>query len=311
MPEIPAETEAPAQSGHGTHADEWPRGEVAFVTGAASGIGLGIARALVRAGARVALADIDDARLDAAAEELRNAGGVVTTVRFDVSGPEGWEAAAVAAEAELGPVSILCGNAGVNGGSSAENTTFEMWRWVQSINVDAQFLGATTFLSRFRRLGRRAHILNTASMAGIIPMPDVSAYAASKFASVGFSMSLRADLEGTDIGVSVLCPGTVATRIAESAAVQQAQRLGVEADARAVEANTRMLSGGADPDAVGRQVVEAMADGQFLIVTHKEFLPIVRRLHHEIEAAFEDFDGRHGSDAAAALLVQGGNPVST
>ncbi|GAA0036111.1 SDR family NAD(P)-dependent oxidoreductase [Brevibacterium metallidurans] len=311
MPEIQAQSESPAHTGQGANAPEWPRGEVAFVTGAASGIGLGISRALVRAGARVALADIDQSRLDAAAEALRDEGGVVATVRFDVSDPGAWEAAADAAEAELGPVTILCSNAGVNGGGSAEKTTYEVWKWVHAINIDAQFLGVATFLPRFREHGGRAHILNTASMAGLVPIPDVAAYASSKFASVGFSRALRADLAGSAIGVSVLCPGTVATRIVESAAVVQEEMLGIEADRAAVEGNMRMLSQGADPDAVGQQVVEAMAAGQFLIVTHKDFLPIVRGVNAEIESAFVDFDGRHGSDPTAALLVQGEKPVST
>ncbi len=311
MPEIPAETEAPAQSGHGTHADEWPRGEVAFVTGAASGIGLGIARALVRAGARVALADIDDARLDAAAEEPRNAGGVVTTVRFDVSGPEGWEAARSRgggrARSGVDPVR-QCRRQRRRLGGEHDLRDVEVGPVDQCRCAVPRSYDLPVALPPPRQAG--AHPQHRVH-GGDHPDARCLGVCGVEVRERRILHVARADLEGTDIGVSVLCPGTVATRIAESAAVQQARRLGVEADARAVEANTRMLSGGADPDAVGRQVVEAMADGQFLIVTHKEFLPIVRRLHHEIEAAFEDFDGRHGSDAVAALLVQGGNPVST
>ena len=311
MPENTSSTATPGTASATAHTEEWPRGEVAFVTGAASGIGLGLSRAFVAAGARVGLVDIDAARLAQVAEELRAAGGTVTTVRFDVGDPDAWEAAADAVEAELGPVTILCSNAGVNGGSSAEATPWEVWRRVHTINIDAQYLGASTFLPRFRRLGRPAHILNTASLAGIIPMADVAAYASSKFASVGFSMVLRSELAGSGIGVSVLAPGSVSTRIAETAAAGQAELLGEEANAEAVAANSAMLAEGADPDAVGQQVVEAMRAGQFLIVTHGEWLPLVRAVHAEVETAFAEFDGRHGSDPAAALLVQGVNPVSS
>ncbi|MFF8285204.1 SDR family oxidoreductase [Streptomyces albus] len=289
----------------------WPAGEAAFVTGAASGIGLGVSRALIAAGAKVALADIDEERLAEVAEELTAAGGVVTAVPLDVSDAGSWAAAADRAEEALGPVSILCNNAGVNGGGPIDETPLEVWRWVFSVNIEGQFIGVSTFLPRFKRHGRRAHIMNTASMAGIVPMIHVGAYASSKFASVGFSMVLRDELRETGIGVSLLVPGTVATRITTTAARAEAELLGREVKAEAVAANNAMLAQGADPDRVGEQVLEAMRERQFLIVTHRDFEPLVGRVHAEIERAFQEFDGRHGPDAAAQLLLQGRNPVSS
>ncbi|MCV7232964.1 SDR family NAD(P)-dependent oxidoreductase [Mycobacterium branderi] len=289
----------------------WPAGQAAFVTGAASGIGLGIARALVAAGAKVALADIDGARLADVAKELTDAGGTVLGVQLDVSDADQWSAAADQAEKALGPISILCNNAGVNGGGLIDETPLEVWRWVFKINTEAQFIGVSTFLPRFKSRGGRAHIVNTASMAGIVPMTRVGAYSSSKFAGVGFSMVLRDELLGTDVGVSVLCPGTVATRINVTAGEAEAKLLGQEINRAALEGNGALLGQGADPDRVGEQVVEAMQQRQFLIITHRDWEPLVARVHGEIRRAYSEFDDRHGPDYTAQILTQGTSPVTT
>ncbi|MEZ0364824.1 SDR family oxidoreductase [Mycobacterium sp. pUA109] len=290
---------------------KWPAGQVAFITGAASGMGLGMARALVAAGAKVALADIDAPRLAKAEKELSDAGGSVVAVPLDVTDAEQWTAAADRAEEALGPISILCNNAGANGGAELDNTALEVWRWVYRINIEAQFIGISTFLPRFKSRGGRAHIVNTASMAGIVPMVRVGAYSSAKFASFGLSMVLRGELEGTDIGVSVLCPGTVNTRISESSGEAEAKVLGEEVNVAAIEGNNALLAQGADPDHVGEQVVEAMQQGQFLIITHRDWEPLVTAVHTEIQRAFSEFDDRHGPDHTAQLLAQGVSPVTT
>lgn len=289
----------------------WPAGEAAFVTGAASGIGLGIARALVAQGAKVALADIDGARLADVAADLAAAGAVVTTVELDVSDADAWEAAADRAEDALGPISILCNNAGVNGGGAIDRTPLEVWRWVHRINTDAQFIGVSTFLPRFRSRGGRAHITNTASMAGLVPMATVGAYVSSKFAAVGFTRVLREEVRGTDIGVSLLCPGSVHTRIGENAEKAQAKLLGREPDATVMAQNSALLATGADPDRVGEQVVEAMRTGQFLIITHREWEPLVVSWNSEVERTFAEWEGRYGADVSAQMLVAGANPVTS
>lgn len=270
-----------------------------------------MARALVAAGAKVALADIDTTRLAKAEKELSDAGGTVVAVTLDATDPDQWSAAADRAEEALGPVSILCNNAGANGGAELDQTPLEVWRWVYRINVEAQFIGLSTFLPRFKSRGGRAHIVNTASMAGIVPMVRVGAYSSAKFASFGLSMILRGELQGTDIGVSVLCPGTVNTRISESSGVGEAKLLGVEANTAAIEANNALLAQGADPDRVGEQVVEAMQQGQFLIITHRDWEPLVTAVHDEIQRTFGEFDNRHGPDHTAQILAQGISPVAT
>ncbi|MFI2609740.1 SDR family NAD(P)-dependent oxidoreductase [Kitasatospora sp. NPDC018619] len=266
----------------------WPSGETAFVTGAASGIGLGIARALVARGARVTLVDLDGDKLAAAVAELGAAEGSVVAIELDVSVEDRWKDAADRAEAALGPVSILVNNAGVISAAPLVDTTFEDWRRHFRVNVDGQFLGTSVFLPRFLERGGRAHILNTASMGGLMPVPGVGAYSASKFASVGLSLALREELRDTGVRVSVLCPGTVSTGM-------------TAAGGHPV---------GADPDRVGEQVVEAMEAGRFVIPTHPDFAPIVAELHREIEQALRDTDDRHGPDPSVQMILGGVDPVN-
>jgi len=292
----------------------WPAGQAAFVTGAASGIGLGIARALVAAGAKVALADVDARRLADIAADLTAAGGAVIDVPLDVGDPDQWAAAADRAEKALGPISILCNNAGVSGGGvdgprEAEQIPLDVWRWVHRVNIDGQFLGVSTFLPRFKQRGGRSHILNTASMVGLVPFTRMAAYCSSKFASVGFSMVLRDELKGSDVGVSLLCPGNVATRIAMTSAAGEAELLGEALNSAKIDGIAALSAQGADPDRVGEQVVEAMQQRQFLIITHREWAPLVGAVHDEIQQTFDAFDERYGPDISALSLAQGVNPI--
>lgn len=289
---------------------DWPAGEAALVTGAASGIGLGIARALVAAGAMVALVDVDETRLAGAEKALRDAGGTVAALPFDISATDRWESVADRAEDALGPISVLCNVAGVHGGSTVEQTPLQVWRWVHGVNIDAQFASAAAFLSRFKSRGRRSHILNTASVAGLLPMAGVAAYASSKFAGVGLSMGLREELRGTNVGVSLLVPGAVATPINFNAGAAEAKLLGRAMDTAVAEENSALLLRGADPDRVGEQLVEAVQQREFLIVTHREWAPFLARVHREIERAHAEFDGRHGPDPVAVAMADGEGAVS-
>jgi short-subunit dehydrogenase len=289
----------------------WPAGEAAFITGAASGIGLGIARALVANGAKVALSDIDADRLTAVAEELTSAGGIVTTVPFDVSQLDRWPEIADHAEADIGPISILVNNAGVSGGGAIDNTPLEVWRWVYGINIDAPYAAIATFLPRFKERGGPAYILNTASMAGLVPIVNADAYVSSKFALVGLSLVLRDELAGSNVDVSLFVPGSVATRLGTTAEEAQAKLMGREPDAEVIARNSAAISAGADPDMVGEQVVQAMKDKQFLIVTHKDWLPLVDRVQNEIQQTFTDFDDRYGPDVTAQALAGGAVMVAS
>ncbi|MET9214722.1 MULTISPECIES: SDR family NAD(P)-dependent oxidoreductase [unclassified Nocardia] len=273
----------------------WPAGETAFVTGAASGVGLGVAKALVALGARVALADDPGSSLADAAGRLAAGGGAVTAVDLDVTDPRQWAAAVDRAEAALGPISILCNAAGVSAGGPVDRTSLARWQRVHRVTIDAQFIGVSTLLPRFKRRGGRAHITTIASMAGLVPMSRVGADASAHFASVGFSMVLRDELRGTDIGVSLLCASPPTAPGDEPGEWIGARRVPV-----------------IDPDRVGELVVEAMRDRRFLIVTRREWAPLVARVHDEVERAFafSEFDGRHGPDPAPWMLREGTYPAS-
>ncbi|MGR6534358.1 SDR family NAD(P)-dependent oxidoreductase [Streptomyces rochei] len=157
----------------------------------------------------------------------------------------------------------------------------------------------------------RSHILNTSSISGLIPMAGVAAYTSSKFASVGLSMALREELAGTDVGVSLLVPGAVATPINFNAGAAEAKLLGREMDAAVAEKNSALLLQGADPGRVGEQVVEAMQQKQFMVVTHREWGPFAAHVHREIERAYEEFDGRHGPDPVATAMAAGEETISS
>ena len=268
----------------------WPSGEAAFVTGAASGIGLGIARALIKQDVKVALADVDAAKLTAVAEELAAQGATVIAIPLDVSEAGQWVEAADRAEAALGPISIVVNNAGIVRNAPLVETSLELWHRSFAINVDGQFLGTNTFLPRILARGGRGHILNTASMGALMPIPGIGAYVASKFASMGYSMVLREELKGTEVGVSVLTPGTVVTGMTAAE-------------------GTDVRPAGADPDRVGEQVVEAILAGRFYIPTHSDYDPIVAEIHREIEQAFADTADWHGPDPSVQFLLGGADPV--
>jgi len=193
---------------------DW-HGKIAFVTGGASGIGLG--RALAEAGARVMLADIEEAALDAAVASLRGSkfadvsGGVC-----DVRDYQAVERAAQARVEAFGKVHIVCNNAGVAGRSGTDGIDLQDGRWVIDINLMGVVHGVRAFVPHLTCHDEGGHIVNTAPMAGFLPGTGFGPYTATKFAVVGLSEGLREELAPQGIGVSVLCPGWVRTRITES-----------------------------------------------------------------------------------------------
>lgn len=248
------------------------RGATAFVTGGASGIGLGIARALGGAGAKVALCDIDFERAAEAAEMLRVHAVDCLAVALDVTCEDAWRAAAAQVRARLGEVTVLCNVAGIGGGSGlAESYAPEVWRQVHSTNVDSLLFSARTFVPGMRAGGRACHIVNTASMAGVVAPPNAVSYVSSKFAVTGFTLALRNELGGSRIGVSLLCPGMTRTRIVETTQNLRpgAAEAGVGAETAA--AMNAILSTGMSPDAVGRAVRHAILHDQLFIFTHPEW----------------------------------------
>jgi NAD(P)-dependent dehydrogenase (short-subunit alcohol dehydrogenase family) len=251
-------------------------GKTAFVTGGASGIGLALGRAFAEAGMQVMLADIETEALAAAAKSLHNFGPDVRGVTCDVSDPGSVERAAAASYEAFGNVHVVCNNAGVAGGSGVDDISLDDWRWVLDVNLMGVLHGVHTFLPHIRAHGEGGHFVNTASMAGMVSGLGFGPYSASKFAVVTMSEGLAMHLQPLGIGVSVLCPGWVRTRINESGR-NRSERYGPERTPQpgtwgseiAAHAAERMQTG-LDPSDVAARVLSAIRTDELYVFTHPE-----------------------------------------
>jgi len=257
-------------------------GKTAVVTGGASGIGYGLATALGERGAKVALLDIEPPALEAAAQRLAEAGVDARPFRVDVTDREAMAATAGAVMEAFGQVHILCNNAGVGTGDPLQAARAEDWDWVLAVNLMGVVNGLLAFLPDMTLHGEAGHIVNTASVAGLHPMREIGVYNTSKYAVVGLTETLRDDLAGTALGVSVLCPGYVDTNINMSRRNRQ-DRFGPARPPQMSKETLREIdrtlkTRGMKPDALGRMVVDAIERDIFYIVTDPTFwLPIRRR----------------------------------
>lgn len=250
-------------------------GKTAFITGGANGIGFALARAFVNEGMHVAIVDVDAAALVEAQQILAGSNVKVVALQLDVTDRDQFAAVADEVEAKLGPVHVVCNNAGVYRGGSMENVTYADWDWVMGVNVGGVINGLQTWLQKIKSHGQGGHIVNTASMAGVLTSAGLGVYNASKFAVVGLSEALRADLEGHDIGVSVLCPGMVRTKILESERNRPAQFAVSDAQAVAAaqahsEIMNEAMNAGIDADEVAAMVVEGIKTNRFYLFPHAE-----------------------------------------
>jgi NAD(P)-dependent dehydrogenase (short-subunit alcohol dehydrogenase family) len=247
-------------------------GKTAFVTGGASGIGLAVGRALAEAGMRVMLADIEakplEQAIDAFKGNLPEVRGVVCDVR-DYAAVE--RAAQMTVEA-FGKVHVVCNNAGVSGASGADNISLQDWRWVIDINMMGVVHGVKAFLALLKSHGEGGHIVNTASMAGLLGGTGFGAYTASKFAVVGISEALAAELEPQGIGVSILCPGWVATRISEGRR-NWPKEYGAPPKGPLSEQFAELVRNGMAPSDVAALVVKGIQDNELYIFTHPDMRP--------------------------------------
>ncbi|WP_428486528.1 SDR family NAD(P)-dependent oxidoreductase [Rhodopila sp.] len=191
-------------------------GKTAFVTGGASGIGFALGRAFADAGMKVMLADIEPDALAAAVRSLHDSAPDVRGIPCDVADPASVERAANASYEAFGNVHVVCNNAGVGGGSGIDNISLDTWRWVLDVNLMGVLHGIRIFLPHIRAHGEGGHIVNTASITGMNSGLGFSPYSASKFAVVNMSEGLAMQVAPLGIGVTVLCPGFVRTRIWES-----------------------------------------------------------------------------------------------
>jgi NAD(P)-dependent dehydrogenase (short-subunit alcohol dehydrogenase family) len=250
------------------------QGRTAFITGGGNGIGLGIARSLARAGAKLALIDVDAAALARAKAELQDM-VPVETFELDVRDRDAYAKTAEAAERRLGAVSLLFNNAGVTAGAPAAKLTYDLWDWSIGINLYGVINGVQTFLPKVVERRQGGHIVNTASGAGLAATASGVLYCTAKFAVVGMSEALNAELSPLGIGVSVLCPGPVATDIVNrsaAAAPKTGLSLTEEQESRVAERRAQMsewLRQGASIDRVGALVLEAVQRNSLYIHTDR------------------------------------------
>ncbi len=257
--------------------------KVAFVTGGASGIGFGMVRAFLQAGMRVFIADASAANLEDAVRQLRGSRGDYRALQLDVTDREAMARAAQEVERAFGAVHVLCNNAGIGMAPPVRDAGYADWDRMLGINLGGVVNGIVTFLPRMRAHGEGGHIVNTSSMAGIIPLPDPGTlYSTSKFAVRGLSESLRLALTDDRIGVSVLCPGLTLTRILDEA--REAMRAAPLDELSAGFVNAQQFA--MDPLVVGEAVVAAIRRNELYILPHAEFVEEVRELHAELLGAF-------------------------
>jgi NAD(P)-dependent dehydrogenase (short-subunit alcohol dehydrogenase family) len=249
-------------------------GKTAFVTGGAAGIGLALGRAFAQAGMKVMLADIETEALRAAVKSLQEISPDIAGTICEVADAGSVERAAQAAFDAFGKVHVVCNNAGVAAGGGIDHISLDNWRWVIDVNLMGVLHGIKSFLPHIRAHGEGGHIVNTASMAGMQSDLGFSPYGASKFAVVSMSEGLSFQLKPHGIGVSVLCPRYVRTRIGESGRNRperygQSQPLDPASPAAAmVAAIARNIDAGLEPDAVAARVLAAIRDDELYIFTH-------------------------------------------
>ncbi len=252
-------------------------GKTAFITGGASGIGLGMARAFVKAGMKVTIADLRQDHLDAALAGFDRA--AVHGIRLDVTDRTAMAAAAEECEQVFGKLHVLVNNAGVGLEGPLKQATFDDWDFGMKVNLGGVINGVQIFLPRIRAHGEGGHVVNTASLAALVAMPaHMVIYVTAKAGILALSESLHTELVQENIGVTVLCPGPVKSNIhqasrnrparfrAHSGFTESEQRLG-----------TRQVSDlWMEPDEVGEMVLKAIRNGELYVITHGEWRDVAR-----------------------------------
>ena len=268
------------------------QGKVAVVTGAGSGIGEGIARAAHAAGMSVVVADIDVEKAQAVAADL---GVNALAVAVDVSDLASVEALRDSAVAHFGSVHLLCNNAGVWIGAMMLEADIKDWQYLINVNLYGVIHGIKAFLPLLVEQGE-GHIVNTASMGGLISGPPEGLYTTTKFAIVGLSESLVMEVADKGVGVSVLCPGLVNTNLITQSFAVRPDSLdpGIAHDQPAPDVAT-----GISPLVVGAQVLDAVREGTFYVITHDDYRDIIAMRHDGILAALDAHTARYGSTSGS------------
>jgi len=281
---------------------------VAFVTGGASGIGLGIVAAFLGAGMRVVIADVSDKHLAAAREEFAG-NEAAHIIKLDVTDRTAMKAAAEETVMHFGAVHVLVNNAGVGVLGPIELAGYDDWDWAMGVNLDGVFNGIHEFLPKLLEHGQGGHIVSTASKAALIPIPNCSFYCAAKAALVGLSESLRGELAPKGIGVSVFCPGPVRSNIQEVGELRPDRYKG---DSGFAEFEQSMGARESSPlwmskEEVGERVLQGIRENRLFILTHPEFKA---GLHERFEYILDEFpDEPINQERAAAITFLTSNSI--
>jgi NAD(P)-dependent dehydrogenase (short-subunit alcohol dehydrogenase family) len=273
-------------------------GKAAFVTGAANGIGLGICRALARSGVNLVLADIEQSALEKAKNELAVFNVRIRAIEVDVSDAAAFERAADQAESEFGNIHFLFNNAGITLKSvPLWEITPQQWEWIFGVNIFGVINGIRALVPRMVAHGEAGHVVNTASIGGLQVNPKLrnGSYAMTKYAVVAASEALALNLEGSNLGVSVLCPALVASTLYASAARRPA-RLGGPFERPGGDIATAWQSAGLPPDEVGKRVLDAVTLGEFFIFTHEEPREWIEARHRRLMAGFDSIKRYNASE---------------
>ena len=268
-------------------------GKTAFVTGGASGIGLAMSRAFAEAGMNVMLADIETDALADAVKSLHNVGPGVRGVVCDVADPASVDRAGKETYDSFENVHVVCNNAGVAAGGGIDDISLDSWKWVLDVNLMGVLHGTRTFLPHMRAHNEGGHFVNTASMAGMMSGMGFSPYTASKFAVVAMSEGLAPQIKPFGIGMSILCPGFVRTRIGESGRNRPqhygpANAYAPDSPAAAMVAMiAELIKAGIEPSDVAARVLNAIREDELYIFTHPEMGVEMKQRFEAIEAAMD------------------------
>ena len=292
-------------------------GKVAFITGGANGIGFGMVRAFLSEGMKVVIADWSGPNLEKAKAALKG-GNAVAFVRANVADRSDLQSAVDEALSVFGKIHVLCNNAGVNGGGTADDPDFDAWDKAMAVNLGGVINGSKLIVPIIKAQGEGGHVVCTSSMAGVVPLPGLAAYSTAKYAVRGFAESLRMQLAPLGIGVSCLFPG--ATRTGMLFAPEDKPEEAID-EAGATEFQKALWDAARsaiDPLDTGRAVVEAIKENRFHIFTNREFLAEVMERNRDMEAAFPEQDPPPGrvrfetlrAEMTKNLLATGNRPVS-
>lgn len=258
-------------------------GKVAFITGGASGIGLGIAKVFVKNGMKVVIADMRQDALDEAMAYFKDNGdgGLVHPIKLDVTDREAYKLAADEAERVFGKIHVLINNAGVGSGGPLRSATYKDWDYSMGVNVGGVINGIVTILPRIMKHGEEGHVVSTSSTVGLFAMAGCGIYTTTKFAVTGLMESLASELEGTGVGASVLYPGATTTNLGLSSQVNRPEHLKNETEPSMppppppskdgpqrpmMDTSTFM-----DPVEMGERVLRGIKRNDLFIITHPEF----------------------------------------